>query len=147
MNVASPVVSTIGYQGRSIEDFIAALTAAAVNVVVDVRSKPISRRHEYSKKRLQEALESSGFTYWHVPELGMPIELLPQRSPKDGNVQILEAYRDRISDTSEALDQLEIDARHQHICLLCYEADPHHCHRGVIAEHLETEGQLEVRHL
>ncbi|WP_456372579.1 hypothetical protein [Methanocaldococcus sp.] len=40
----TPVIYTIGYEGRSLEEFIQVLKDVGINVVVDVRELPLSRK-------------------------------------------------------------------------------------------------------
>jgi len=146
--VAEPVtIYTIGYQGRSLEDFSAALAAAKIDVVVDIRSRPISRRHEFSKNRLAAHLNRLGVAYWHLPELGMPLDLLAHRSPSDGNAKILAAYRRLLPNQLPALLRLRESASSATICLLCFETNAAHCHRSIVADQLRDQWQLEIRHL
>ena len=54
---------TIGYQGASVEGFIAALKAAGVETLIDVRAVPASRRREFSKRNLAASLAAAGLAY------------------------------------------------------------------------------------
>ena len=47
---------TIGYEGASLEDFLANLNIAGVDQLVDIRDFPGSRRKGFSKNALREAL-------------------------------------------------------------------------------------------
>ncbi len=140
-------VYTIGYQGRSLDDFVDTLIAAKVDVLVDIRSRPISRRHDFSKNRLAAHLNRHGVTYWHVPDLGMPLDLLARRSPQDGNTAILAEYRRLLPERLPALLRVIDRASTETICLLCFEANAAHCHRSIVADHLRDQWQLDVRHL
>ena len=51
---------TFGYEGLSIEDFVARLTLSGVREVFDVRELPLSRKRGFSKKSLAAALEAAG---------------------------------------------------------------------------------------
>lgn len=146
--MADPVtVMTIGYQGRSVEAFLTTLVEANVDIVIDVRSKPISRRHDFSKRRLSSHLQSSGIDYHHMPELGMPIDLLDRKDPTTGNAEILAIYRERIGSKEAEIDHLTATSQSVTICLLCFEANPHHCHRSVVCDQLQEERGLQIRHL
>ena len=67
-------LATIGYEGSSLEDFVATLLAANINTLVDVREVPVSRRKGFSKNALREVLEDAGLTYVHLIGLGDPKE-------------------------------------------------------------------------
>src|SRR5689334_19394082 len=67
-------IFTIGYEGATVPEFVAALTGAGVKRVVDVRALPLSRRPGLSKTPLRRALEESGIDYVHLRALGTPSE-------------------------------------------------------------------------
>ena len=56
-------IFTIGYEGATVGDFIAALTSAGVERVIDVRAVPQSRRPGFSKTPLRNALAEAGIDY------------------------------------------------------------------------------------
>lgn len=141
------VIHTIGYQGRSLDGFLSTLESASIDALIDIRSKPLSRKPGFSGRALQQALAARGIQYHHAPDLGMPLDLLALRPQFEDNTPILEAYRARMADRSKAIDQLCERAESRRICLLCFEADVSQCHRGVVAAHLREERQLLVRHL
>src|SRR6185437_5386295 len=69
-NIAMTVF-TIGHSTRSIEDFIAALKAAGVGKLADIRRFPKSRRFpHFNGENLAPALAAEGIGYRHFPELG-----------------------------------------------------------------------------
>ena len=63
---------TIGYEGAAIEAFVDTLGAAGVRTLIDVRDAPWSRRPEYAKRALAEALAAGGIDYRHLKGLGNP---------------------------------------------------------------------------
>ncbi len=63
-------VVSAGYEGRSMEEFVAALQELEVGTVADVRLNAISRNACFSKSRLREALASAGIGYRHLRSLG-----------------------------------------------------------------------------
>ena len=63
---------TIGYEGATMADFLAALGAAGVRRVIDVRALPLSRRSGFSKTPLKNALAEVGIDYVHLKALGTP---------------------------------------------------------------------------
>src|SRR5579863_7543217 len=64
-------IFTIGHSTRSIEDFIAALKAAGVGMVADIRRFPKSRRYpHFNGENLAPALAAADIGYCHFPELG-----------------------------------------------------------------------------
>src|SRR4029079_6536198 len=53
-------IFTIGYEGNTVGEFLAALHNAGVERVIDVRALPLSRRPGFSKTALSGALEHAG---------------------------------------------------------------------------------------
>jgi uncharacterized protein (DUF488 family) len=141
-------VYSIGYQERSLRDVIAALQAAGVQRVIDVRDLPNSRRPGFSKRQLQAGLEEAGIDYRHLKALG---------TPKDGRI----AARARQYDTfwkivdgvmakpeaQLALQEAADLAVEKPSALLCYETEHQECHRLRVAQALEKQWGFEVEHL
>ena len=67
-------IFTIGYEGTTADEFVAALENAAVERVIDVRALLLSRRPGFSKTPLRGALEEAGIEYVHLKALGTPAE-------------------------------------------------------------------------
>src|SRR4051812_41633186 len=67
-------IFTIGYEGTTVGEFIAALSEVGVERVIDVRALPLSRRPGFSKSPLKAALEEAGIEYVHLKALGTPAD-------------------------------------------------------------------------
>ena len=63
---------TIGYEGCTIGGVIAALKAAGVSLLIDVRAVAASRKPGFSKRQLAAALDEAGIRYVHLQGLGTP---------------------------------------------------------------------------
>ena len=63
---------TVGYERRTVDELITTLTRAAVEVLVDVRLTPLSRKPGLSKNRIATRLYAAGIDYLHLPQLGNP---------------------------------------------------------------------------
>lgn len=132
-------IFTIGYEAATMADFLAALTRARVERVIDVRALPLSRRPGFSKSSLAASLAEAGIDYVHLKALGTP---KPGRdAAKRGDVATLEAvYAEQLGlpeAQAQAAAMLDLAAE-KPSALLCYERDPRHCHRTLL---LEAEGQ------
>lgn len=132
-------IFTIGYEGSTMAGFLAALTAAGVAQVIDVRALPLSRRPGFSKTSLAASLAEVGIGYVHLKALGTP---KPGRdAAKKGDVATLEAVYSAQLDLPEAQAQaarMLALAAARPSALLCFERDPRHCHRTLL---LAAEGQ------
>ena len=134
-------VFTIGYERAAQGDVLAALQAAGVTLLVDVRDRPQSRRAGFSKRQLAASADAAGIAYLHLKALGTPAEGREAHRTGDQVLfwRIVEAQLAR-PEAASALDDLAQAASRQTACLLCYEADWRHCHRARIAERLEARG-------
>ena len=139
-------IFTIGYEGTTVPEFIAALKAAGVERVVDVRALPLSRRPGFSKTALGAALGEAGIEYVHLKALGTPAE--GRAAARAGRQPDLERIYAGQLELPEAIAQsalmLEL-AREKPSALLCMERDPEQCHRTLLLN--AVAGDAEVVHL
>lgn len=114
-------------------DFLAALKAAGVERVIDVRALPLSRRPGFSKTTLAASLAEVGIGYVHLKALGTP--KAGRDAAKRGDVATLEAvYAGQLALPEaqvQAAKMLDL-AQEQPSALLCFERDPCHCHRTLL---------------
>lgn len=129
---------TTGYQGETIDHFVTKLVAAGVDLLVDVRTLPLSRKPGFSKSTLQARLAEMGIDYVHMPGLGMPRPLLRMRRSLTDNTPILDQY-EQLLDTRLFLvmELLEL-VRGKRACLMCFESDEAQCHRSRLARFIAT---------
>ncbi len=144
-----PTLFTLGYSGFTPETFAGRLQAASVDVVIDVRRKPISRKKGFSLKGLSAFLKDQGIEYRHVPVLGMPESLLEERHEGMEAGEYLAEYGRYLQSCDDVLDDLLQQARLRRCCLMCLEKSPAECHRSVIADELKARcnGRMRVEHL
>lgn len=127
------MLTTIGYERRERDELVDLLVDAGVEVLVDVRATPRSRKPGLSKRRLAQALEQAGIDYVHEPWLGVPRE--HREAFRAGDPETVAAYRRRLtSDGSEAVARVAGLAAERDVALLCYERDEERCHRRLVAE-------------
>ncbi|MBT2185532.1 DUF488 domain-containing protein [Sphingobium nicotianae] len=136
-------IYTIGYEGATQADFIAALTDAGVRRVADVRAVPLSRRPGFSKNVLAASLREAGIDYIGYKALGTPPE--GREAARKGNhARLAEVYAGQL-DLPEAMVQAAqlIDcAREAPTALLCFEREPGGCHRSLLIEAVMPEAQV-----
>ncbi len=132
-------IYTIGYEGATQAEVIAALERAGVRRVIDVRQLPLSRRPGFSKSSLAASLREHGIDYVHLRALGTP---KPGRdAAKKGDRVTLEAvYAGQLElpEAQVAAAQMRALAAEMPSALLCYERDPCVCHRRLL---LAAEGE------
>jgi uncharacterized protein (DUF488 family) len=139
------VLMTIGYEGATQEDFVAALRAAQVSILLDVREAPVSRRPGFSKRDLAAAVEAAGIAYLHLRGLGNP---KPGRdAAKVGDTDTyLRIFNDHMKSEVARSDlrRAASYARRGGACLMCYERDHRRCHRDIVAAALAAETGVAV---
>jgi uncharacterized protein (DUF488 family) len=143
------VVATIGYQGAAMAEFLLTLTDAGVELLVDVRAVAGSRRAGFSKTPLAANLGGAGIDYLHLRGLGTPAE--GRAAARAGRHEEMRRIFLRHLGSLEARAELEALAEivrgGRRVCLLCFEADPAHCHRSLVATALAELVPIDVRHL
>ena len=157
-----PSVVTIGVYEFDLPAFLAALSAANVGLLIDVRQRRGVRGSTYAwanARRLQAALADAGIAYRHERELAPSTELRRLQYAADDRLgvgkrsrAVLDSeYRERY--IHEILDHADLDALVAELpaetasALLCVEADPEACHRSLIAERLAERHGLTVTHV
>ena len=128
---------TIGYEGVAQQHVLDALKSAGVEMLVDVRAIAASRRPGFAKSALKAGVASVGIDYLHLRALGTPADgrLAARTGRYDDMRRIFEAHLATPEPTHE-LEALRGLIGQKRCCLLCFERQPHHCHRLVVAEHL-----------
>jgi uncharacterized protein (DUF488 family) len=134
-------VFTAGYEGVSLPALIAALQAAGVTHVADVRQLPLSRRAGFSKRMLGASLEAEGIGYTHYKQLGTPKE--GRIANKEGRLEAFWGIVDASLARPEALLEraaLFEAAAAETTCVLCFCGNEQRCHRWRLRGFLEAQG-------
>lgn len=137
---------TIGYEGANLADFIETLKLLKVDVLLDVRELPISRRKGFSKNALKDALAGAGISYRHEKLLGSPRAIRHElRKTRDYDRFFKEFDKHLVRQTS-LVEQLAEELT-GHIALLCFERNHQKCHRTPVAEKLAEISGIEPKHV
>jgi uncharacterized protein (DUF488 family) len=143
------IIFTIGHSTRSIEEFIDLLKKHDIQLLVDVRRFPASRRYpHFSGPALAESLSIAGIRYRHMPALG------GRRPSKPDSVNVgwrnagFRGYADymQTKEFPEALEKLMRYAETERTAIMCAEAVPWRCHRNLISDALVVKG-WQVSHI
>ena len=143
-----PLLFTIGYEGRTLQEFLDALTSAGAELLIDVRAVAASRRPGFSKTALSSALREVGIDYLHLRPLGTPKE--GRDAARKGRTDDMRRVYEGQLATPEAelaLKQAEAAALERPSALLCFEREASCCHRAMVAERLIEQNGFEVRNL
>lgn len=147
-------VYTVGHGLLTREALVANLRRHEIELVVDVRSQPMSTRApHFNRDALREALEVAGIAYaWMGRALGgrPPVHLRTASGVPNYERMAAEPT------TADALDQLADVVATRRIALMCSESRPDGCHRsrmlepelelrGTAVEHILPDGSLAAR--
>ncbi|MBS0559228.1 MAG: DUF488 domain-containing protein [Proteobacteria bacterium] len=149
--VGLPVLTdlfTIGYEGATLDGVLAALRGAGVDLLVDVRAVPRSRKPGFSSRLLAASAEAQGIAYRHLQRLGTP---KPGRdAARKGDAATMTrifAGHMEGDEPQAALAEATALAAARPACLLCFERDPHFCHRTIVAEMIAKRTGQRIVHL
>ena len=145
------VLFTIGYEGRSLENYLNALIRNGIRVLVDVRNNPVSRKPGFSKRQLERICRNVDIEYRHFPDVGIAPELRKGLKTQDDYNELFAAYRREVLPATVSTQQeiLNILQRYNRIALTCFESESQRCHRHHLAEAISTLPGFayEVEHL
>lgn len=131
---------TIGYERVGQADFVAALKAAKIKTLVDVREVANSRRAGFSKKSLAAALDEAGIAYIHMKPLGTP--KAGREAARKGDTKtmtrIFEAKMVEPESQMALAETAELAGKAR-TCIMCLEHDWRGCHRTIVAKHLMAD--------
>lgn len=142
------VLFTIGYERASFAGFAETLVDAGVDLLIDVRARPHSRRREFARKHLGAGLDGYGIRYESWPELGTPVA--GREAAKRRDLETFSAiFHEQLStpESRAALDKLIMLSQGGNVCLMCYEREPSQCHRTLICERLKEQRNVEIHDL
>jgi uncharacterized protein (DUF488 family) len=155
-------VATIGVYGSTVDEFLDALRAAEVDVLLDVRQRRGVRGSEHAwanSQRLQRTLADADIAYRHLKELAPTTAMRRAQYAVDAAKGEGKRTRTALSDeyrrayVEQILDPADLDELLAGFddsvtaALLCVERDARACHRGLIADRLAAEYGVMVEHL
>ncbi len=139
-------LATIGYEGAAVGEFLDTLRRAKIDLLVDVRAVAMSRRPGFAKTALAANLREARIDYLHLRRLGTPAD--GRAAARAGRHEDMRRIFLRQLATPEARDELttlrDLVQSGRRVCILCFEADPAHCHRRLVATALQKQMPLEV---
>ena len=134
---------TIGHSTRSVQDFIALLLAHKIELVVDVRTVPRSRRNpQFNRETLPHSLQAADIGYEHAAALGGFRRPGPHSPNAGWRNASFRGYADYMQTAAfgAAIESLAGRAHRQRLAVMCAEAVPWRCHRSLIADALVARG-------
>jgi uncharacterized protein (DUF488 family) len=137
---------TIGHSTVDADEFNSILHDADIEVLVDVRSLPGSRKFPHFN---QEAMPTRlKVKYTHIPNLGGLRRTARSGLNEGWRNASFRSYADYMltEKFEQGIAELLQLARRQRVAYMCAEAVPWRCHRSLISDTLASRG-VEVTHL
>jgi uncharacterized protein (DUF488 family) len=141
---------TIGFAGKSAQEFFGLLQRAGIKRMVDIRLNNVSQLAGFTKKAdLEYFLKAiAGIEYIHLPSFSPTKSILDaykdkQMSWSEYERQFKELLEDRRPDRGLVPTDFDMN------CLLCSEPTAEQCHRRLTAEYLRKRwgGSVTITHL
>jgi uncharacterized protein (DUF488 family) len=134
------MIKTIGHSNHPVERFVDLLKKGGVELLVDVRSAPYSRRFpQFGRETLAKSLQAAGIAYaWEGEALG------GKSGGTSGGGYGAAAARPAFK---TALDRLIESSTGATVCLMCAEKEPLACHRTVLVARRLAERGAAIEHL
>ena len=130
-------VHTIGHSTRSIENFLALLKKHGIEVLIDVRRWPSSRRYpQFGRKALEGSLNRDAIQYIWRGDLGGFRKPSADSENTAWKVGTFRAYADFMlsSEFERVMQEMKELAEDKRIAIMCAEAVPWRCHRQLLAD-------------
>ena len=141
---------TAGYEQSEPEEFLRRLQNHGVEMIVDVRDMPLSRKRGFSKNPLRALLAEIDIEYLHVKALGAPKEIRDRLHATGSWWEYVKGYALVLKKQTAEVDALIKLAREKRIALLCFERNPADCHRSLVAREMEQRAKdspVQVEHI
>jgi uncharacterized protein (DUF488 family) len=134
---------TIGHSTHPMNEFLSMLKSFDIEVLVDIRTYPGSRRYpHFNKENLSSALPLENIRYEHFVELG------GRRKPAKDSINTawrhpaFRGYADHMQSAEflNAVHRLEKIAEKFKTAYMCSEATWWRCHRALLSDFLKARG-------
>ncbi len=142
-------IFTLGYEKRSIGEFVQLLVEAEIHVLIDVREKAWSHKPGFSKTAFSTALAGVGIEYVHASFAGNPKRFRAQAKTHKAS---LESYRRHLEANPAIVDEFDelvsgFLRGGQRVCITCFERHPDDCHRSILATQWRGQRRVRVEHI
>jgi uncharacterized protein (DUF488 family) len=140
-------IFTIGHSTHEPDAFVDLVRGAGIELLVDVRRFPSSRRFPwFNGPELRRLLADAGMGYVHEDALGGRRDPVPGSANGGWRVAQFRGYADHMASAEfeAALDRVIAEPRR--VCVMCAEAQWWRCHRRLLSDALVARG-VEVMHI
>ena len=144
-------IYTLGHSTRSLDEFLAIVTSFQLDVLVDVRRYPHSRRHpHFNTDELKKALFQVGVKYEYMGDSLGGYRTKKKDSPHVGlRESSFQGYADHMETPmfQKGFDRLVGLAEQKRVAYMCSESNFKSCHRRLISDAMELLRGVTVHHI
>jgi uncharacterized protein (DUF488 family) len=143
----APPIYTIGHSVHEADEFLSLLHAHDIELLVDVRRYPASRRvPQFNSGVLAETLGSGGIRYEHAEGLGGRRSPAPSSPNMAWRNEQFRGYADHMTSEEFMGALATLEAERRPAAVMCAEVQWVNCHRRLIADALVAHGR-QVLHI
>lgn len=139
----SKTIWTIGHSTRTFDEFIAMLKSFQIELVVDIRNFPGSRKYpQFNKEALEITLPQNNIQYIHLKNLGGRRKANTDTKNTAWRHAAFRGYADYMETDAfkEGIKELEKFAMKERTAYMCSEAVWWRCHRSMVSDYLKVHG-------
>ncbi|PYF70625.1 DUF488 domain-containing protein [Pedobacter nutrimenti] len=134
---------TIGHSTHTLEEFLTILKSFEIELVVDIRNFPGSKRYpHFNKAALSVSLPERGIGYIHLKDLGGRRKAKINSVNTAWRLPAFRGYADYMETPifKHSINELEKLASNKRVAFMCAEAVWWSCHRSLVSDYLKHEG-------
>jgi uncharacterized protein (DUF488 family) len=136
-------VWTIGHSTRTLELFVEMLQSFQIQLLVDIRSFPGSKRYpQFNKENLELSIPRYNIKYMHLRSLGGRRPVQKESKNTGWRHPAFRGYADYMetNEFKKGIEELETIAIKQRVAYMCSEAVWWRCHRSMVSDYLKLHG-------
>lgn len=139
----SHTIYTIGHSTHTFQEFLEMLNSFNIQLLVDIRSLPGSRKFpQFDKENMEQELPKYGIQYQHLLDLGGRRKVKKDSHNTRWRKDSFRGYADYMETENfqKAADLLESLATQKKTAYMCAEAVWWRCHRSMVSDYLKAKG-------
>ena len=145
-NPKKNTIYSIGYEGKSSEEFFIILKNNNIRHLIDIRETPYSNKPSFSKKELMKLSKKCDIEYYVIRELGSPKYLRRKIMKNKDMKNYFKEYKKYLLIQKRLVELLVNIALQKNSAIMCFEKNWRFCHRCIIEEELKKYGFI-IKHL
>ncbi len=141
-NQQNKEVWTIGHSTCSLDEFVAMLNSFQIEVIVDIRNFPGSKKYpQFNKNELEDSLLKYNLNYIHLKNLGGRRKSNANSENTAWRHPAFRGYADYMETETfnDGIKKLEEIASTQNTAYMCSEAVWWSCHRSLVSDFLKAK--------